>query len=39
VGVIFHTVALLDRPEDHQQASRLKTRRGIIQDNPKRLKR
>jgi len=38
VGAIFHTIALLNWPEDHQQASRSITRRGITQDNPKRLK-
>jgi hypothetical protein len=39
MGAIFHTVALFDRPEDHQQASRSITCCGITQDNPKRLKR
>ena len=37
VGSIFQTAALLDFPEDHQQASKSTTRLGITQANPKQL--
>jgi hypothetical protein len=37
-GTIFHTTALRERPPVHQQANKSITRRGITQDNPKRLK-